>query len=662
MQGSKTVGFMLRMFVVAGFFSAGLAQGQTLQRVDAGGGSVSPPVANGNYLYAGTGATLSTWDMSDPVHPVYAGRSSAAPERGPIGGVAVVGGYLYVSWYTTADDGGITVFSLADPAHPQAVAELDDYIASNFKRPQALVAAGNHVYVGDADNGLVVLDATDPLHPLLVGQSYDVNTFDTMAVFGDKLLTSGRGFIGGLVSVVDISDPAAPVVEGTVGLDVMFLRAALTDGYAIAVGFDLGIFDLSDPANITQVFDTSIDPATQALVHGDMLYLIGATGLQVWDFSTPSAPVLLRTVDLGAHTTFDPMQATDTPFGPIVFAKSSDLGFVFDASDAQNPTLASTFNVPFGIATHAAAFDATHAYFAQEDYGFSALDASTLDTVGSFHADLDDSGQARDFEDIAVDGTRAYAAAWGYGVIITNIIDPAHPVEIGRFEFPFASAIEAHGNRVYVSSTTNGGIFAVYDVADAANPQLLGQIQTSQTFDLTVRGDYAYLVDGSAFGDGGLRIVDVSHPEALAVVGQDATDCTYASGVDVSADGNTVYIACSNDANFNNALQIIDATDKSAPVLAGSIALPGVNSGSDYNDAHSVVVNSGMAYVGNENGLDEIDVSTPSAPTWLTRHDTGYAVFKVENAPDGRIFAFSQVAGTWVFAPVDHIFSDGFDG
>ena len=210
MKGSKAVsGFMLGMFLLAG-----LAQGQTLRRVDAGGGYVSPPVAHGNYLYAGTGATLSTWDMSDPAHPVYAGRSNGAPERGPIGGVAVVGGYLYVSWYTTYDEGGITVFSLADPAHPQAVAELDDYIVSDYKRPQALVASGNHVYVGDADNGLVVLDTTDPLHPLALAQNSEVTAFDTMAVFGNKLLSSGRGFIGGVVSVIDISNPAAPVVAG----------------------------------------------------------------------------------------------------------------------------------------------------------------------------------------------------------------------------------------------------------------------------------------------------------------------------------------------------------------------------------------------------------------------------------------------------------------
>jgi len=658
MKGSK----YFHAFAFGCLLLAGSAAAQTLRQVDVGGGSVTAPATHGDYLYVGTGQTLTTWNLGDPAQPALVGRN-APNGHGPIGGIAVVGDYLYATWYSTLDDGGITVFSLADPAHPQVVAEVDDYIVSDYKRPTALAAAGSHLFVGDADNGLVVLDASDPLHPTFVANTTDVLSFDSMFVDGNRLLTFGNGFIGRPVSVIDISDPSAPVAAGSADVDVMFLRAILTHDYAIAVGYDLGIYDLSDPSNISLVFDAPIDVATQALRHGDTLYLIGATGIQVWDFSTPSAPVLQSTVDLGAHVAFDVAQAADTPFGPLLLDKSTDSGLLLNVADPAHPTQAASFELPFGVAAHAAAFDATHAYFAQEDYGLASLDASTFARVGQFRADLDDAPQARDFEDIAVDGTRAYLASWGYGVIIVDIADPAHPVELGRFEFPFASAIEAHDGRVYVSSTTNGGVFAVYDVSDAADPQLLGAIQTSQTFDLTVRGHYAYLVDGAAFGDGGLRIVDVSNPAALTVTGQDAVDCSYASGIDVSADGNTVYIACATDLTFGNALQVVDATDKSSPLLVGSVALPGEGSLPDYNAPHSVVVNAGTAYVGNEFGVDEIDVSTPATPAWQSRHETGYAAFKVERAPDGRIFAFTQVAGTWIFAPAgDHIFSDGFDG
>ena len=201
-------------------FTGGLAAAAVLSPVDVGGGALSAPVAHGNYLYVGTGVTVTAWDMGDPTRPVVASRTSAAPEPGPVRALAMVGDYLYAAWNTPSDTGGITVYSLADPAHPVAVAEIDDYIASDFKRPAGLAAAGDYVYVGDADNGLVVLDASNPLAPANIGMVDGVYEFDAMGVFGSQLLTTGTSFIGDrLVHVVDISDPAAPVLAGDAALD-----------------------------------------------------------------------------------------------------------------------------------------------------------------------------------------------------------------------------------------------------------------------------------------------------------------------------------------------------------------------------------------------------------------------------------------------------------
>ena len=631
------------------------ARADALAPVDAGGGALSAPAVHGDHLYVGTGATLTTWDMSVPGAPVVASRTGDAPAPGPIRALAIVGDYLYAVWNTPSDTGGITVYSLADPARPAPVAEIDDYIDSPYKRPEALATRDGYVYLGDADNGLVVLDTTDPLAPVNIGMVEGVYEFDAMGVYGDQLLASGTSFIGGrLVDVIDLADPAAPVLAGSTSLDGdTVLRAVLTDGYAIGVGLDLMVYDLHDPANITQVFDAPIDVATHAIRAGDVLYLFGAGGVQVWDFSVPAAPVLLRTVPVDA---FAPDQAADTPFGPLVLTHT-DHGLLFSSADPQNPTLAADFPLPFGTSVHAAGFDAAHAYFAEEGYGLGVLDAIGLGWIGRYDADLPASLAARDMEDISVDGGRAYLAAWGYGVLIADLADPAHPVELGRFEFPFASTIEAHGDRVYVASTTNGGIFRILDVSDPTAPQELGELATSQTYDLTVRGNYAYLVDGADFGDGGLRIVDVSNPSAPAVVGQ-YTDCAYADGVDVSADGDTTYVACSD-----GSLRIVDSSDRAHPVLLGSVTLPGSDSLPDYNVAHSVVVDGGVAYVGNEYGLDEVDVSDPAAPVQVARHPTGFFVSRVERAPDGRVYAFAAEAGTYVFAPAvaDRVFANGFD-
>ena len=232
---------------------------------------------------------------------------------------------------------------------------------------------------------------------------------------------------------------------------------------------------------------------------------------------------------------FAPDQAASTPFGPLVLTHA-DRGLLLDVADPLQPALAAAFTLPFGVNVHAAAFDANHVYFAQEGYGLGVLDPATLQTIGRYDADLPPYLQARDMEDLSVDGGRAYLAAWGYGVLVVDLADPAQPVELGRFEFPYASAIEAHGDLVYASSTTNGGYFRIFDVADPAAPQPLGELVTSQTYDLTVRGDYAYLADGADFGDGGLRVVDVSTPGMPVLVGQD-TGCPYAMGIDASADG-----------------------------------------------------------------------------------------------------------------------------
>ena len=641
---------------------AGAAAAQTLHPVDVGGGALSTPAVHGQYLYVGTGATVNAWDMSDPTQPVYAGRTGGSPAPGPISSLAVVGDYLYAAWSSMGISAGITIYSLADPAHPVGVAEYDDYVDSEFFGPVGIVASGSHLYLGDAQNGLFVLDTSNPTAPSVIGQTSDIYAFDAMAINGTQLLTSGSSFLGDrLVYAVDVSDPTSPTVEGNAVLDGgSVLRAVLTDGYAIGVGNDLLVYDTHDGANITQVYATAIDQATGAIRLGDVLYLVGDSGIQVWDFATPTAPSLIRTVPA---PTFAPDQAAVTPFGPLVLTHT-DRAVLLGTADPLQPTLAAQFTVPVGVSVHAAAFDGTHAYFAEEGYGLGVADGGTLAPLGRYDAELPPYLAARDMEDISVDGGRAYLAAWGYGVLIADLADPAAPVELGRFEFPFASAIEAHGDRVYVASTTNGGIFRVLDVSNPASPQELGAILTSQTYDLTVRGNYAFLVDGANFGDGGLRIVDVSNPSAPAVVGQEQS-CPFASGIFVSDDGNTAYVACSSDTTFSNALQVIDTSNKAQPLLLGSLALPGLPPNlTDYNDAHSVVVVGDTAYVGNEFGLDEVDVGNPAVPSWSARHYTGYTVRKVERAPDGRVFAFTSIGGVFVYAPPagDAIFADGFDG
>jgi len=630
------------------FVGVGVAGAQSLQRVDAGGGAVAPPVTQGDYLYVGTGSTVSVWNMADPTQPVYAGRTNQAPAAGTINGLAIVGGYLYAGWTNPLGTGGLTVYSLADPLHPAAVAENDEVFASS------IAASGNYVYVGDAYNAqLVVVDVSDPLHPTVGAavSGFDAASDAHMSAFGSRLIASGTNFTGDRpLDVFDLSDPAHPVKAGFANLDgLTVLRAALSENYAFGIGFELQVYDLTDPTNISQIFDASIDEATGALLRGDMLYLIGATGIQVWDFSVPSTPVLLRTVPADV---FAPDQVADTAFGPLLLTHT-DHGLLLDTTDAGNPAVASDFAIPVGVSVHNAAFDAGHVYFAEEGYGIGVADAQTLAPIGRFDAYLPEDLQQRDVEGIAVDGDRAYLAFWGYGVIIADLSDPTHPTQLGSFEFPFATAIQAQGNFVYVGSSTNGGIFKVLDVTNPASPQELGSIGAGQIYALALNGDYAFLAD-----DMGMHIVDISNP-AAPTIASSYSDCASSGGLAVSDDGNTTYLACTADGS----LRILDTTEKNAPVQLGSVTLPDNPLLPGYGVAYDVVIDGTMAYVGNVWGVDEIDISNPAAPAAGTRHETAFDVRKVAKAPDGRIFAFAGLAGIYVYAPAtaDRIFADGFD-
>jgi hypothetical protein len=99
--------------------------------------------------------------------------------------------------------------------------------------------------------------------------------------------------------------------------------------------------------------------------------------------------------------------------------------------------------------------------------------------------------------------------------------------------------------------------------------------------------------------------------------------------------------------------------------VIGSVVLPGSPQLPDYNAAYAVIVDGDTAYVANEYGVDEVDITDPTNPVQTVRHETGYTVRSLARDPAGRILAFAGDAGTFVFSVggevTDRIFASGFD-
>ncbi|MEJ0047823.1 MAG: hypothetical protein WDN04_18165 [Rhodospirillales bacterium] len=114
-----------------------------------------------------------------------------------------------------------------------------------------------------------------------------------------------------------------------------------------------------------------------------------------------------------------------------------------------------------GVAAKDVALVGGQALILQEGYGFSVADGGTLAPLGRFDANLPRDPQARDFEEMAIEGTSAYLATWGYGLMIVDISSPLKATELGRLPFPYASAIDEAGGYAYIGKQTNGGEFIV---------------------------------------------------------------------------------------------------------------------------------------------------------------------------------------------------------
>ena len=164
---------------------------------------------------------LRVIDISDLAHPQeigFCGTPRYAEDY--LERVVVSGGYAYVAGSIR----GLWVVDISDSTAPRVVG-LCDYEVSGSALGVAL--SGDYLYVAASGGGMVVFSR--PLHlPLrLVGQIGGVN--NAVAVAGNRAYLG----VGPRLVVLDISDPASPLVLGqTEPFEGVVEGIAVSGGYA----------------------------------------------------------------------------------------------------------------------------------------------------------------------------------------------------------------------------------------------------------------------------------------------------------------------------------------------------------------------------------------------------------------------------------------------
>jgi hypothetical protein len=376
------------------------------------------------------------FDISDPTEPVLAvNMSEMHPQRVVMsGGLCVLGG-----------SGKFDVVTTPSLEPPPTIG-----VAGSGAWDVRVV--GNHLFsVGD--DGWHSWSLADPEAPaLLATRAVDGVALD----IAGSLSAVARGWTG--LQLVDVSDPAAPILRGLVN----------TPGFAGDV-----------------------------VLYGNYAYVAdGNSGLSVVNVATPSTPLLVTTIPTG----FEALGVAQA--GARLYVADVDAGLlIYDLADPSSPQLLGSRALSNA---RSVVVDESRAYVGGYD-SITIVDVSNPlmpVTTGGWSAYGNEAG-------LLLDGDRLYQGG-GRGLFyLFDVTDPAQPREVGRhFGTGWGAGIALYQSVLYVADPYSGiHLLARSCAATSGVPDM-----TPVPAGLAIRAAYPnpfrerieFVVEGVVVNDGGL--------------------------------------------------------------------------------------------------------------------------------------------------------------
>lgn len=463
--------------------------------------------------------------------------------------------------------------------------------------------------VGDPAGDVPVTAAAASSGDVLIGRLIG-QTGGTIAAVAanEELALIGEG---PRLAVVDLADPAAPVVIGRTPPFLDVIQVVATDGaIALAAGRDGGlhVIDLADPAAPVAIgFLPTSDSVREIALDGRRaIVAAGYAGLLLVDLADPAAPAVAGSLYVGETAWAVAVS------GDYAYVASGGALRVVEISDPAAPVEVGAYRPARGVWD--VATDGHYAYVAGGWDGLLLVDVSRPDRpieVGQFHP----AGAIADA--VIVDGFYAYVVTTFTGpdsrggVQIVNIANPTAPFEVGTLitspEAPVSTrSLALAGDRPLLALAD--GDLRLIDITDRAAPVESGRTNAlDQVADIAVDGRYAY-----AAAEDGLRVFDVADPAGLVEIGRLATPGRPRRLV---KSGATLYLV--DGLGFH----VIDTTDPAAPSSIGYAATP-------FWSLDLALMGDHIALAGLNGGLHVYSLADPAAPVvvWHQPEPAGTAL------------------------------------
>lgn len=449
---------------------------------------------------------------------------------------------------------GLELYDLSDPAMPVLLHRLD---ASNgpIDSAGAMRLSGSGVMAATIQRGSVWVYTTEggSLNRVAVYQMVSAGTpvsANAIRLVGTTLYTLSSG----LFQVVDLSNPAAPVLRSSTAVTNLGLlligRGACQ--YALNSSRALVVLDCANPA-APRVTTTSITGVNITSIDGDRLWVLSDDGrTRAYDIGSSTIPTLLGDLPAG----FD--AAAIVTIGGVSYLRQGGALVAADLSDVTTPRVLGAG--PAGLASP-----------------FYRLTDGTLLTAGEGFTTVD----VHDVQAMRVLATRpgpckqpwAFAgegsALWvldssesGWRVVSLDMSNLDAPTSLGRLDLPgtwYDAELAVAGGLLIVSEYSPEPVIRVIDVSDPAAPRARGAVALPwrpAAQKLAMRPGLAAAVGGD-FGRTAI-LLDLTDPDSPEVIAPGLWDAPgFAGGY--AMDGNMLVV------NMSSRISAFDVSDPRQP-------------------------------------------------------------------------------------------------
>jgi hypothetical protein len=444
--------------------------------------------------------------------------------------------------------------------------------------------------------------------------------------------------LGNKLQIASFSDPQAPVKIGSVILsDIVedLVRTSIngTQHIVASGGSNIWLINVQNPTTPSLVASVEVAPGTTCegiATSGTYAYVAaGLAGFKIYNISVPSNPVLVTSIDSLEYC------ESVVISGQYAYIAAASRSHIVDITNPAAPIYVGRID---GYGGYHQYINVRSGYAYVCNYGSSIAVVNVTNPANPVNVMEVPSGNrtAR----IIFDGNYGYVAVGDSGVKIYNLVTPSSPVFVTKIQTTGRAASLYYG-AITIGGTPTGHIFVAnrnpapgVSAINVSNP--LAPVTTSFLAAIPSATGSAFTPfysDGKvyvAYGTAGLRIIDVTNPSNITLLGT-ANLGGESRGVVVS--GNYAYVAA-----MDSGVHVVDVTNPTSPVKLSTI---------NTSRARGIAINGNYVYVATrDSGLVVIDITLPANPTWLTNVNG----LDIENvATTGTVVGISLWSSIWFY-------------